>query len=533
MEEGSNYIICPSCGINNPLNHSFCYYCGKTLDKKYYCINCHQIIPEQAKYCLYCGQNQSDNTHITCPNCGSVDEYENFCKSCGTPLKSNNNSFQSIPDPNTAYYTYNQPQSYYFPHQKMQKPAWWKIPIFYIILGVFGLSILTQLIIIFGGIFLLSFVTVITANSINDMSFQLLLGLIVQITGLILLIIAVNRFFGFKSFWKQNSSSSIDSENETTQDNDLKSSVLIDKKQKAQVSILEIVAFLIILVALLNIIDTVMFYIITAIKDLFSISAPFISAYDSFGESTDLYILFALTAIFFAPIHEELLFRGYLQQALERSGTADWAHYVIQGVSFAFLHLAGDILLGGTLDFIVLHMISTATFGVAATWLKKKTGKIIYPILFHGLANTTSVLFTIFSDLLPLEADTLFIDLILFFLMIGLVIILLSILNFRQKWTLNKPLSLKNVDIKSKSTLSFIARVFIFIGIFELLQYGFLIISDPVQILGYFLFISALTALLYYFWGKKIMDIPWSTFYPENEKKKDSIKEDQINYADG
>lgn len=81
-EEGK----CPKCGADLPENAKFCLNCGERVpevdDSTVICPQCGKRVPK-AKFCQECGHRFSN----TCPNCGAtVTDGAKFCMECGTKL---------------------------------------------------------------------------------------------------------------------------------------------------------------------------------------------------------------------------------------------------------------------------------------------------------------------------------------------------------------------------------------------------------------------------------------------------------------
>ena len=195
-------------------------------------------------------------------------------------------------------------------------------------------------------------------------------------------------------------------------------------------------------------------------------------------------------------------------------------HHFIQGVSFAFIHLPGDILGGASFDFIIIHMISAGLFGIAATWLKKTYKTVIVPMIFHGLSNLVSVTIP-FIEQFFLDVSFDF-DLVLLVTSLFMLAVFLSILKFRYKWKVTKPLFLQDRSFKSKSAFQFIFRVLLLILVLTSLQYGFILLSES-AILSYILAISIISIIIFILWGSKIVDTKWKDFFPDKTQETSQI----------
>ena len=78
-------IKCPKCGADLPENAKFCLNCGERIPVEagmVICPNCGKSVPK-AKFCPECGHKFGNS----CPNCGaSLADGAKFCMECGTKL---------------------------------------------------------------------------------------------------------------------------------------------------------------------------------------------------------------------------------------------------------------------------------------------------------------------------------------------------------------------------------------------------------------------------------------------------------------
>ena len=78
-------LICEKCGKELPEEAKFCFFCGAKIDPPVpegmmKCPKCGEIVPE-GKFCISCGQTMV----LTCKNCGAVLQAgAKFCLECGT-----------------------------------------------------------------------------------------------------------------------------------------------------------------------------------------------------------------------------------------------------------------------------------------------------------------------------------------------------------------------------------------------------------------------------------------------------------------
>jgi membrane protease subunit (stomatin/prohibitin family) len=81
------FIICPSCGAENPVDNKFCGKCGKHMQPKKTvpCPHCGHLVLEENKFCGNCGKPMI--TENICQKCGTKNSPGNkFCKECGEKL---------------------------------------------------------------------------------------------------------------------------------------------------------------------------------------------------------------------------------------------------------------------------------------------------------------------------------------------------------------------------------------------------------------------------------------------------------------
>lgn len=90
-------------------------------------------------------------------------------------------------------------------------------------------------------------------------------------------------------------------------------------------------------------------------------------------------ILLLIGMIVLAPICEEILFRGFIQKAYE--GHSKKYGFIITGVIFGYYHILNG----------VSEVIPATILGITMGYLVYKTGSILNSILFHAMANTSSV----------------------------------------------------------------------------------------------------------------------------------------------
>lgn len=96
---------------------------------------------------------------------------------------------------------------------------------------------------------------------------------------------------------------------------------------------------------------------------------------------------FAVGAVLFAPLAEELFFRGMLFPAIaKRLGL--WAGIVGSAAAFSFAHLNPGV--GGVGHLIIIVIIFP--LGVLLAWLYHRLGTIVVPMIVHAVFNVISVI---------------------------------------------------------------------------------------------------------------------------------------------
>lgn len=93
-------------------------------------------------------------------------------------------------------------------------------------------------------------------------------------------------------------------------------------------------------------------------------------------------IMLIIAAVVVAPVVEEFLFRGLLQQSLFYEYGSLLPALVIPTIIFALFHI-------GYL-FYVPALIELLALGILLAWLMAKTGNVLIPILVHALFNLSA-----------------------------------------------------------------------------------------------------------------------------------------------
>lgn len=106
-------------------------------------------------------------------------------------------------------------------------------------------------------------------------------------------------------------------------------------------------------------------------------------------EISQNYILGFTTAVIFAPVIEEFVYRFFIFRLLERMNKV-FAH-ILASLIFGFVHVWHYVLLDG--DFTQLVSMSAyVIIGLGASTLYSKCKNICYPIFLHGLINLIAVI---------------------------------------------------------------------------------------------------------------------------------------------
>lgn len=96
---------------------------------------------------------------------------------------------------------------------------------------------------------------------------------------------------------------------------------------------------------------------------------------------------FAVGAVLFAPVAEEIFFRGMLFQALRRH-RGFWAGALVSAAAFALAHVNwGAPPQANVLVFVIIFPL-----GVFLAWLFHRRGTIVVPVIVHAVFNVIGVL---------------------------------------------------------------------------------------------------------------------------------------------
>lgn len=95
------------------------------------------------------------------------------------------------------------------------------------------------------------------------------------------------------------------------------------------------------------------------------------------------YMIVIAMVVIAAPVTEEVVYRGLLQDALRRAGIKPWAAIIIVSVIFAIMHLAAAPEPSAIPGLLASLFILSLGFG----WAYEKTGRLFAPIVMHMLFN--------------------------------------------------------------------------------------------------------------------------------------------------
>ncbi|OLS21540.1 MAG: hypothetical protein HeimC3_35240 [Candidatus Heimdallarchaeota archaeon LC_3] len=503
-------LICHNCTNKIPSESKYCPFCGQTVIKHAYCPKCNTIIASNFTICNNCGYELVEK--IPCPTCQELlPRNAVYCAFCGNRTKSLG-SYPAIANFSPqleGYYSINQSQMNYYPTlpSKPRKPGVLKLPIFFFIFCIFG----TELAFSF---FITIIYGIVTLNPEVTTEITLILTIIVRLSQIILIYIIISNYKSFEKFRPFQIKSSKKDESEVNFEKKTD-----NFKRDSQFSLSIIINFIIVLTLLIYISETIFVYIIDFLKDTFSITNPTISPYTDYFASDSTIFLFTILAIIIAPIVEEVLFRGYLQHAFDKSEIPDWSQYFLQAFLFAFAHFLPDLVENSSWDFILIHMLSTGLFAITATWLRKKFGSVTYPILLHALSNSISTGLVVFSQYLPNNTDFVILDIVLVLISILIAIFLYIFLKRGNHWKISVPYSLKTFKQNKGDIVNrIILLTLISSVIFNILQV-YVVILEFNQAFIYIVVVSLVSSFLYFIWPKYIVDSTISKLKSINYQK--------------
>ena len=90
-----------------------------------------------------------------------------------------------------------------------------------------------------------------------------------------------------------------------------------------------------------------------------------------------------LAIVLWAPLTEELLFRGYLFSAWRHTGVGLWGTLLFTSLLFALLH---------SQQYGLIPLVSVFCFSLLMGVAREKSGSVWLPVILHGFANLVSVI---------------------------------------------------------------------------------------------------------------------------------------------
>jgi|GEM_PF-1429271 len=98
-------------------------------------------------------------------------------------------------------------------------------------------------------------------------------------------------------------------------------------------------------------------------------------------------LLFFIMIIIFAPLYEEVLFRGFLQHTVERYITKYNLDIIITALVFSLFHLPS-----------LSNVIFAFFVGLVLSWLRKKKKTINVAIWVHSMVNLSGIIYAIIYE---------------------------------------------------------------------------------------------------------------------------------------
>lgn len=96
-------------------------------------------------------------------------------------------------------------------------------------------------------------------------------------------------------------------------------------------------------------------------------------------------VVLGLMLIVFAPLFEEVIWRGLVLKSCVMAGAVPWVAVLVQGLFFAAVHFWGIPLTPG----IIVSGIFLAVFGICLGALRVKSGSLLPGLLAHAIYNAS------------------------------------------------------------------------------------------------------------------------------------------------
>lgn len=120
-------------------------------------------------------------------------------------------------------------------------------------------------------------------------------------------------------------------------------------------------------------------------------AVAFVQYGEGFADGLDVRdVFFAVLLVLGVGFVEELVFRGFLLQALRMEGSATRA-ILISGVTFGVGHVV-NLLRGATLVEQIVQIVMAILIGIALAYCAVLTGSILPGVAFHALFNLSGAL---------------------------------------------------------------------------------------------------------------------------------------------
>jgi len=128
---------------------------------------------------------------------------------------------------------------------------------------------------------------------------------------------------------------------------------------------------------------TLLYFIIVFVAEKYLISGRTLA---SLLQASPLLLLSTLAQVFFSPISEELLFRGFVLPKLNKRFSF-WQANVIQSLLFTAMHLPNWIWVNGPQLWLITMSISVFIIAMLFGWILRRTNSIWPPIVVHIVNN--------------------------------------------------------------------------------------------------------------------------------------------------
>ena len=129
------------------------------------------------------------------------------------------------------------------------------------------------------------------------------------------------------------------------------------------------------------------------IQSLFSAEVAPVLAHDTLviisRDPLDVWaIVISVLVIFVTPCLEEFTYRGLLQQGFRKLSAGRGSAILLSSLMFVFMHLP-NIDSGA----MATPLVALLSLSLILGWLYERTGRLLVPILVHGLFNAANLLF--------------------------------------------------------------------------------------------------------------------------------------------